>query len=267
MDNHFCFEEINKERYNDTVMPKMWDILAEIMEKTKFNEQNILLLSLYGSQNYRMENDDSDIDCECLIFPTEADIIFGKPLYSTCITTSYGTCHVKDIRAAFNELYKSSPNMLEIFASPYMIINKEYSFPLTQICCHFINYFARLNPYKLMRGFDGLYAKYRKEMNTSNKAYANALRIENMMTCLLHGLDYTTELIPHNYVALKNIKYSDKIDTKMREYTENNGYSPVLRSYVDRFYDITDTDSDEGIRGTISFWEEELMVKYLKLIF
>lgn len=260
------FKEIEKEKYNDTVMPKMWNILDEVSEKTGFDEHQILMLSLYGSQNYRMDNENSDIDTECFIFPSYDDIVFGYSLYSTCIETQYGTCHVKDIRAAFNELRKSSPNILEILASPYMIINREYYFLVKQICCSYINYIATLNWYKLMRGLDGLYNKYRSEMNTSNKAYANMLRIENMMTSVLHKEDYTKELIPHNYIALKAIKYSDKINTEMREKTEN-GYSSILRANVNKFYNRLETDSNKEVLNTINFLQSELMDKYIRLRF
>ena len=50
------FKEIEKEKYNNTVMLKMWDILNEVSEKTGFDEHRILMLSLYGSQNYEMDN-------------------------------------------------------------------------------------------------------------------------------------------------------------------------------------------------------------------
>ena len=35
------FKEIEKEKYNDTVMSKMWNILDEISEKTGFDEHQI----------------------------------------------------------------------------------------------------------------------------------------------------------------------------------------------------------------------------------
>lgn len=260
------FTEINKEKYNSDIMPKMWQILNEVAEKHKLDEHRILYLGLYGSQNYRMENEGSDIDTECFIFPSKDDIIFGLPFYSCCITTSFGTCHIKDIRAAFNELRKSSPNILEVFASPYAIINKEYEFQLKQICCEYINYFATLNRYKLMRGLDGLYAKYRRDMMTSNKAYANMLRMENMMTNVLLEEPYTKELVPHNYIALRDLKNSLEINEDIRTLTET-GYSAVLRANVDRFYEITEPRNYSSVLGEINFWESELMTRYIRLEF
>ena len=67
------FIEVNKTRYNNMIMPKIWDILNEILEKTGFDEHRIVYLGLYGSQNYRMDTPNSDIDCECFIFPSEND--------------------------------------------------------------------------------------------------------------------------------------------------------------------------------------------------
>ena len=247
-------------------MPKMWNILDEIIEKTGFDEHRILILSLYGSQNYRMDNENSDIDTECFIFPSKDNLIYADPLFSKCIQTSYGTCHVKDIRAAFNELRKCSPNMLEIFASPYMIINQIYYFIINEICSHEINFIASLNPYKSMPGFEGLYNKYRKDMMTSNKAYANMLRIENMMTSILHHEDYTNELIPHNYPALQQIKYANRVNLDVREVTES-GYSQVLRKNIEIFYAFTSVKDNENVLNIINDWQQELMIRYIKLVF
>ena len=259
------FKEIEKEKYNDTVMPKMWTILDEVSEKTGFNEKEIIYLGLYGSQNYRMDTVDSNVDIECFVFPTKDDIILGKPFYSICIKTTFGTCHVKDIRAAFNELRKSSPNILEVLATPYALVNKEYFYSMKNICCHYINYFADLNIYRLMRGLEGLYRKYQKDMATSNKAFANCIRIFNMMTGVLVGDSYTSSLVPHNYRALHDLKASSNVDPKMREVFQ------CLINMRDvelvEFYKSMKPENREDILGTINFWESELMTKYIKLEF
>ena len=129
------YESIDRPREEtDITQARMWEILAEVKRQVPDPEQRIICLSLYGSQNYKLNSETSDIDTECFIFPTVEDFIFNKNMFSTCVNTEYGTCHIKDVRAAFNELRKSSPNMLELFASPYMIINKEYAHIWNTIC-------------------------------------------------------------------------------------------------------------------------------------
>jgi hypothetical protein len=82
------FKEIEKEKYNDKVMPKMWNLLDEVSEKTGFDEHQILMLGLYGSQNYEMDSETSDIDTECFIFPSHDDIVYARSPFSKCILYS-----------------------------------------------------------------------------------------------------------------------------------------------------------------------------------
>ena len=64
---------------------KLWSILNEIYFKYGYQDRVIFSLSLYGSQNYNMDNENSDIDCQCFFFPTAEEIIF-KILLSICFT-------------------------------------------------------------------------------------------------------------------------------------------------------------------------------------
>lgn len=256
------FKEIEKEKYNDTVMPKMWNILDEVSEKTGFDEHQILMLSLYGSQNYEMDSETSDIDTECFIFPSHDDIVYAYSLYSTCIETQYGTCHIKDIRLAFNELRKSSPNILEILATPYMIINREYFFVIEQICCHYVNHFANLNRYRLMKGLEGLLNRYKSDLENS-KYLANAFRIYGMMTGILCGDNYAELIVPHNYDALTKVKYSNKSNAELIK--TFNTYMEMRQQELKIFFEVIEPKEDENILGTINFWQSELMDKYIKL--
>lgn len=38
----------------------------------------VLYIGLYGSQNYNLDDEQSDIDCKAIILPTLHDIIFRK---------------------------------------------------------------------------------------------------------------------------------------------------------------------------------------------
>lgn len=256
------FKEIEKEKYNNTVMPKMWNILDEISEKTGFDEHQILMLGLYGSQNYEMDSETSDIDCECFIFPSKDDIVYAHSLYSTCIETKYGTCHVKDIRLAFNELRKSSPNILEILATPYMIINREYYFLINQFC-RFTNYFASLDYFRLMHGYEGLFNRYLKDIENP-KNFANALRIYDYMTGILCGDDYSTFTNNYSHEYFTKIKYSKEISKEQLEAIK------ILinkrKQELEDFYSNA-PEPVEGVKGDINFWQSELMDKYIRLEF
>lgn len=260
------FIEIKKIRYNKTVMPKMWEILKEITEKTEFNEHRIVFLGLYGSQNYRMDTENSDIDCECFVFPSYDDFVFARPLYSKCIETKYGTCHIKDIRAAFNELYKSSPNVLEVLGSPYAIINKDYEYIMNQICDNFIRYFAMLSEPKLVKGLEGLLNRYKKTIDVSPKSFANATRVDEIIRgIIVEGLNYFDLIIPIHYQYLTDYKYKKEVDPQDLELF--NQIQIARNQYLQTYYDKNSFEPDEGVKGSIMFWQNELMTRYVKLEF
>ena len=254
------FKEIEKEKYNDTVMPKMWNILDEVSEKTGFDEHQILMLGLYGSQNYEMDSETSDIDAECFIFPSHDDIVYAYSLYSTCIETQYGTCHIKDIRLAFNELRKSSPNILELLATPYMIVNREYYFLINQFC-KYINHFASLDYFRLMHGYEGLFNRYLRDIENP-KNFANALRIYDYMTGILCGDDYNTFTNNYSHEYFTKIKYSKEISKEKLE---------AFRLLIEKrkleledFYKNAPS-SRKDVKGEINYWQSELMDKYIRL--
>lgn len=265
----FNFIEVNKERYNSTTMPAVWKILDEIYEKTGFDEHQIVYIGIYGSQNYRMDGPESDIDCECFIFPSHDDIVFARPLYSKCIETSYGTCHVKDIRAAFNELLKCSPNILEVLGSPYALINKDYEFIMVQICCNYLRYFATLNLGKLMKGLEGLLHRYSKDLDIP-KYLANAIRVNTIMLSLKYGTaNYFDVMVPPNYEELAELKFSNyDIDELMFKVQHFINATCISDEELANFYEENPPgEFNEGVKGTILFWQDELMTRYIKLEF
>lgn len=192
--------------YNHNTLEKMWDILHYIIKTTDFNPKNILLLGLYGSQNYRLDVASSDIDCECLVFPSLEDIIFGNKPYVKCIETPFGLCQIKDVRQAMNELRKSSPNMIEVFASSYLLINSNY-YDHLNIMNDFVSVIAGINPYRFVRGLEGLLDKYCKDLSNP-KNFVNAKRVLLTMQHYMKDPDGFNgyALIPKDYSALVPVR-------------------------------------------------------------
>ena len=166
------FVDIDRERISNTTYAKFWQIFKEVIKDIPDANERVIAFSLYGSQNYQLDTVESDIDAELFLFPSKEDIIFNKSADKGCIDTRYGTCHIKDIRSAFNEVCKSSPNMLELLATPYMIMNVEYQRQWEQICKN-VDYYALLSAPKLILGLRGLMNRYYNKLKeTGNIKYA-----------------------------------------------------------------------------------------------
>ena len=242
---------INKTDLDNKIQSKLHDILTEINKTIPFSQ--IAYIGLYGSQNYHLDTPESDIDCECFVFPSKEDIIFAKPMQSTIRKTTYGECTIKDIRMMFNELRKVSPNILEIISTPYAIVNEQYAKRFETVYAQ-SNLFAHLSEYKLLKGFEGLYHRYSKKATESNKYYANTLRIIEVMDKILKNpkWDYNDLLIPEDPAYLYWIKtepdfqkvfraeyFNDlcfDIEERLQEYYQNHEltFIPEIRDAIDK---------------------------------
>lgn len=255
------------ENTNPNVINALWSIINEV--HLKYTNYTIVYIGLYGSQNYRLDNKDSDIDCECLVFPNKDNIIFNKPTISTTMKTIYGTCVVKDIRNAFDELRKSSPNMLECFGSNYCLVNKDYQKEITTICNN-INEYAHLSEYKFLKGLQGLWNKYCMYTTDTNnpKYYANALRIGEMINKIIDDeyWYYPSILIPKELKYIKQIKNNPDFDAVFRqEYFDNICYNIEYR--LKNYFNSHEIVYVPSILEIINNHQENLMVKYFKLTF
>ena len=188
MNNNFIytFYDLPFNSKDFIILTKLSNILDEIIIKRDIPISQICFISLYGSQNYKLDNENSDIDCECFIFPSIEQIAMCDmpSKHNGVITTAYGTCCLKDIRKAFLELHKSSPNMIELISTKYNIANKNYLSFVQTLCAH-CNDIANANKTKFLKGLEGLFHKYSADAQFNNKYYANALRVAKMIDIVI----------------------------------------------------------------------------------
>ena len=80
---------------------------------------------LYGSQNYHLDNENSDIDIKILTIPTLDDLIKEKKTSKT-IEIDTGQADVKDIRKMFEQILKCNPSYIEVLLNKYVEVNTDY---------------------------------------------------------------------------------------------------------------------------------------------
>lgn len=97
------------------------------LERLGYNNDNIVGIFLYGSQNYGTDIETSDVDTKCLVVPTFEDIISNEVKSNKTIDFGKsGICTVIDIREYIKEVKKQNINFLEIMFTNYYIINTKY---------------------------------------------------------------------------------------------------------------------------------------------
>ena len=88
------------------------------------NERDVMFTCLYGSQNYGMATDRSDVDTKSFVFPSYSDIAFHQPLLSEQLVLSNGShAEMKDYRDMLNNIRKQNMNFLETLFTPYVVVN------------------------------------------------------------------------------------------------------------------------------------------------
>ena len=85
-------------------------IFQELSNYKKILEEkgyNVIYIGLYGSQNYNLDDELSDIDVKAIILPTLHDIIFRK-VTSTTIECEKGNIDVKDLLTFYDVIKKGN---------------------------------------------------------------------------------------------------------------------------------------------------------------
>ncbi|MBQ5919289.1 MAG: nucleotidyltransferase domain-containing protein [Lachnospiraceae bacterium] len=91
----------------------------KVLDELKIAESQLLGVFLYGSQNYGLSTEDSDVDTIAIVLPNEYDLYFSRPLTKELHLENGEHCVVKDIREILNEFKKQNVNFLEILVTDY----------------------------------------------------------------------------------------------------------------------------------------------------
>lgn len=84
---------------------------------------HVLYIGLYGSQNYELSDDNSDIDARAVVLPTISQIVKNKGI-SVTLEYPTGQVDVKDVFTFLNVLQKGNIAFIEAVRTPVFIGNK-----------------------------------------------------------------------------------------------------------------------------------------------
>lgn len=107
---------INKEQ-------EIFKTLSQYKTCLEKNGYKVLYIGLYGSQNYNLDDENSDIDAKAIILPTLHDIIFRKAISKT-IECENGNIDVKDLITFYDVIKKGNFSYIESIDTKYSIGDK-----------------------------------------------------------------------------------------------------------------------------------------------
>ena len=135
---------------------------AEFVNKQYKDSHVRFFTALQGSQNYQLDDEESDVDTTSLVIPHVQDLILNKKRASTTLLVEPTIEHadVKDIREMFDCFRKQNINFLEILVTPYVDVNPLLVDHYNELYDHRED-IAHLNMYQVLRAMVGhLMEKY-----------------------------------------------------------------------------------------------------------
>ena len=198
---------------------------------------HILGVFLYGSQNYNIHTEDSDIDTKAIYIPTLDEIAAGVAPISKELP--YGDkgehIEVKDIRLMCQMWKKQNMNFLEILYTKFFVLNPKYADIFNQT---FILYRSNISAYNVHQMIQSTIGQIKSTMKQAMAETTDPAAVG------------------------KKIANCFRLCFFCNDFLENN-----LTHYQDAMY-----ISDEGTRQTLlhlkrqSFFERETIVTYAHLI-
>jgi hypothetical protein len=163
---------------------------------------------LYGSQNYKLNNENSDVDTKAIVLPKFEDIVLNhRPVSCEHVMDDGSHIDIKDIRLMFNEFTKANINFVELLFTEYNLINPKYSDLLFPICEH-NEEIARYKPVAALKCTTGTATGKLKEIskNFSYKTASTILRLEDFCISYIDGKDYLDCIVPTDLEFIKSVK-------------------------------------------------------------
>lgn len=250
------------------------NIPKEVKEHHEFIKNlgyEAVMTVLIGSQNYALDNDNSDYDTFTFILPSERDLYLGNDPKSGEFEVADGKCMYKDIRLALNLLKKTSPNSLECFVSRRRYYEPTYADILTKYLDNenTLNKMLHCNYEHMLYAIAGMAHQLTKRNMPAGKRYSHELRLYSLSENFLnyvHSLKLL-QLLPRDYQEALHAK-RDTIESHDAYYNDGCESIASLLDLNKEMFNKTQAQQmieAEGLK-LIEEMQQELMHYYIKYI-
>lgn len=201
---------------------KVQDEIQKHYDKLVELGYNVVGVFLYGSQNYELDYEGSDVDSKAIVLPTLNDIVLNKQPISTTVDMGDNClCDVKDIRKMFECFKKQNINFVELLFTQYYVMNNEYK-ELYQPMLDNNELIARYNNYASLNCMSGMalekynalthpYPSIKDKIDRygwDNKQLHHIIRLVDFVQRYITDEPYSDILIPTDKEYLLTIKKS-----------------------------------------------------------
>ena len=253
------------------------NILHEIIKiYNKYSEEyDVFGVFLYGSQNYELETEKSDLDLKVIIMPKLKDIVYNSKMISVNHEFEYGLIELKDIRAFAGTFLKANPSYIEPFATSYYYINPQYEARYNEISFMLSGMISEMKP-NLAKAIYGMMLEKQKalchlypcqkdiveKIGYSPKQFHHIKRLETLLTNIfINKMGYRSAMIYHDKELL--LKY--KLDVYPIEFVKQET-SNIISKTKEQIDEIVKTTAVQETPNINKFKEiiSELVIESIK---
>lgn len=230
----------------------------------------VVFTSLVGSQNYDLDDENSDIDTFSFVFPSLNDLALAREPYAGMFEVEDGHCEVKDIRLALNLIKKASPNSIEYITSKYKIYNPKYQ----DILKYYLEDNSKLWPIvhcnysHMLYAIAGMAHQLTKRNMPAGKRFGHALRLENMYYHFMNSPN-ANAVLEMRMGGDRDLAIMAKRDTNSENEKDYNEQCEQIANILDMYRETLKlseaqkADEDVGLT-LINDFQWKLFSRYLK---
>ena len=221
-----------------------------------FGLDRCIALCLHGSQNYKLDLPDSDIDAKLIITPTWDEVINCREPKSQTIKGLYGDINVTDVRLFIGvNLKKQNFNFLETLFTPYSRVNLSYADLWGQLIEH-REEIAHYDPAQVARTMLGQANNQLKRWGKfdDKKTLYNMMRISSALEQYRTSDYFADTLIPLNSDRIMKVRLG-KVSQEDMEY--------MIKFYYDQAYYAAGANYEGPTYDTAFVIMDELQKKFV----
>ena len=168
-----------------------YDKVYDKVANEKFPLPPIVLgVFLYGSQNYNIATENSDVDTIAILIPTFEDLNIKKPVSQEIHFENGEHCVIKDIREVVKQWKKQSLNYLEILFTDHFLIQREWAEDWDNLFVKNREDITHMDIDKTIKAVSAQAIHTLLQDETNYKKQANALRMYYFLSAFVEGKSY-----------------------------------------------------------------------------
>jgi predicted nucleotidyltransferase len=143
---------------------------------------------VFGSQNYGLDDENSDLDSKLLVIPTIKDIASLQPPLSTTIERTNGDhIDIRDVRLFIDNFKSQSHNSLEALFTPFFSMKEDYISQWSRLITKRED-IAHINPYKAAKAMQGMAHRNMKLLTSELEHGQDIFKVKGYNPKMLHHI-------------------------------------------------------------------------------